>query len=444
VAGRSDIVFRAGQEAGCTRAVHYAHKDGKARGTLGFEVLLFVSDLHLSDSRKRSVFDFPAFERVVQETVRDAVELRADRLTLVLLGDIFELLKSAEWLHEKRRPWQAPDTIADIVTTIMNRVIDENPEFFELLGKLCSEHPFFSVVFVPGNHDRVLNTPAGSAARRGLHKLLPLGRPDGRPFREDYQDREHRVLAQHGHQWDRINAYGADTAAVGDLIVVDVVTQLPHAVASELRLPSADDPRLDFLHAIDSVLPQTPHAMARWALLGLEGLVAQGFDGGAIDRALDVISRSVLVSLSDEAFRGETGGQHWLRLIERMRSIIMRRYGGTRVALWIDEDDDTRIEYAKCAADNLEQALARGLDYRYIVFGHTHVPDHRVLAAGGSARLYLNVGTWRRSHQMAVQDAPRERAEFMSCTANTYAIIYSPDEVKRGRPEYVFRPVHYA
>jgi UDP-2,3-diacylglucosamine pyrophosphatase LpxH len=61
-------------------------------------LLIFVSDLHLVDHPRRASFQALPFLRAIDSIVGQS-DFREDPVTLVLLGDIFEVLKSAD-----RRP----------------------------------------------------------------------------------------------------------------------------------------------------------------------------------------------------------------------------------------------------------------------------------------------------------------------------------------------------
>jgi hypothetical protein len=57
-------------------------------------MLLFVSDLHLVDLSECSTLNTPAFLQRIKQVLKDSAQLGVTNAKLVLLGDIFELLKS--------------------------------------------------------------------------------------------------------------------------------------------------------------------------------------------------------------------------------------------------------------------------------------------------------------------------------------------------------------
>ena len=93
-------------------------------------MLVIISDLHLTDGTSGSTISAGAFE-VLSERLADlgySASRRSDgtyrpveRVDLVLLGDVIDIIRSSAWLHAGVRPWddvQSPvmvDTVSSIV-----------------------------------------------------------------------------------------------------------------------------------------------------------------------------------------------------------------------------------------------------------------------------------------------------------------------------------------
>ena len=171
-------------------------------------MLIFVSDLHLADSPQNSVADSIELVRRIRDIVAGATSRGTDRIVLVLLGDIFELLKSERWISDGVRPWdRASSAHASTVSSIFEAVLAHNKDFFSGLEETRAEYKNLHFSYVPGNHDRVLNTEMGITARRHFRKALLVQGRDSEPFSDVFVDTQHKVVAKHGHQWDPQNRY---------------------------------------------------------------------------------------------------------------------------------------------------------------------------------------------------------------------------------------------
>ena len=73
----------------------------------GRTVLVFLSDIHWTDGTSGETIHSGAFRGFVQDLSRMARNAKARDLEVVLLGDIFDLIRSEQWIKEKVRPWDA-------------------------------------------------------------------------------------------------------------------------------------------------------------------------------------------------------------------------------------------------------------------------------------------------------------------------------------------------
>ena len=135
-------------------------------------MLVFLSDLHLADATQHSTIDLQKLVSALREVVRRALEQESTSIRIVLLGDIFEILKSRVWLDRGLRPWQ-PSTSAhvDAIDAILEAIHSHNRPFFEGLTSLHQETSGLALHFVPGNHDAPLNTDMGRKARLRLRRV---------------------------------------------------------------------------------------------------------------------------------------------------------------------------------------------------------------------------------------------------------------------------------
>src|SRR5207245_2687260 len=157
--------------------------------------LILVSDLHLADSRDRSSFDDVTFLRGVHACVKACPD--GEKPTLVLLGDIFELLKSTRWLLGNIRPWHPPTPkLAEVAVLILDEIARLYPAFFDGLRELHDTGQI-ELVYVPGNHDALLADEGGGPTRAKLRALLPVQGSGEEPWRATYPDAAHGVYAEH-------------------------------------------------------------------------------------------------------------------------------------------------------------------------------------------------------------------------------------------------------
>ena len=136
-------------------------------------MLLFLSDLHLTDTTDRSTVDLTRLSEALDSLLSRAIQKKGvQEVTLVLLGDVFELLKSRAWRDRQLRPWEAVTAAhTRLVTEILDSIVEANLTFWEDLRRL-NESYSLKLEFLPGNHDLYLNKAMGEQARRRFQDLL--------------------------------------------------------------------------------------------------------------------------------------------------------------------------------------------------------------------------------------------------------------------------------
>lgn len=237
-------------------------------------MLVFISDLHLTDGSTCETISPDAFTLFVEDLQwmvaqacrrRDASGVAfepVDRVDLILLGDIFDVLRSDSWHagpgQRDVRPWtpemtdaaargEAHARLAARVTSITREIIAHNfgnlegesttspVRGLEVLRTLVQEgiapDPGALPVppgvdlskripvktwYMPGNHDWFYNVglEVYDPARQLLVNALSLAHPADRPFPHTIDEapeelralfREHKVYAQHGDMYDSEN-----------------------------------------------------------------------------------------------------------------------------------------------------------------------------------------------------------------------------------------------
>jgi UDP-2,3-diacylglucosamine pyrophosphatase LpxH len=406
-------------------------------------MLLFLSDLHLTDTLDRSTIDLTRLSEALDHQLDYAVRKRGIReVTLVLLGDIFELLKSRLWLERGLRPWEAVTPAhVQLVGDVFEAVVGANRPFWEDLKRLCQDYPL-KLEYLPGNHDLYINTPMGKQACRRFQELLPFRQAGGRPFEPILPDSRHGVLAKHGHEWDPTNRYGKDngTVAIGDAIVLEVLLRLPGLVAEALG-SSAEDPHLAFLHEIDNVRPQHPRALAHWLLAGLDGLEEMTLARSArrsIEEGFQQLAKNLMALVDRVAFESTREIRWWEKFLLRTARALLKKPGMLRLAVRLPWGGRGPSSYRQDALRDLEDAMTFVGDLRYVLCGHTHLHELIPLESsrGGLPCLYINTGTWRRTHRLAEVSFGKAPHTFSTIQEECLVSIYDSTEQRGGLPPY--------
>jgi UDP-2,3-diacylglucosamine pyrophosphatase LpxH len=391
-------------------------------------MIILFSDIHLTDTAERSTFSLKDFMRHLLAIIKSAKLKGVTDLNIVLLGDIFEILKSRKWIEADLRPWQESSPAhVETVKAIMQGIIDTNKEFFQAMMSLAKSYPECRFDYIPGNHDRPLNTPMGVSARVLLQENLPLYEKDGEEFQPIFVDHAHKLIARHGHEWDSNNRYGDKTSPFGDAIVIELIQRLPLLASQNLKMQE-NDPLLDFLHDLDNVRPHTLGVIAQWVYGGLEGIQAEH------PRATKIIDRTFrellceLIALTDEVdFEIFARNRHRRKIVIKSLLRLMRIVGVLRIARWIHTEDkpDFYKTYAR------RDFLTLGRNYKYVLCGHTHHHTVDSIDVGKKAKPknYINTGTWRKVLPVSYSGNRRSKiASFGYLHEGCLVTIFSEEE----------------
>lgn len=359
-------------------------------------MIILFSDIHLTDTPERTTFPTDFFFTKLEAAITRGQE----DVTVVLLGDIFEILKSSQWLEKKVRPWQKCDQLhVQTVEAIVRGIIKSNEPFFEGIRDLKKRFPHVRFEYIPGNHDRPINTDMGVTARALLQAELPLlGKANGDKFNLLFTNKQHKLIAKHGHEWDTSNRYEefkGEKAAFGDAIVIDLVLCLPSLVAEKLKIEDPADPLLWALNEIDNIRPHTVRVIAQWLNGSLDQLKQLNPKAPkAINEAMTQLAKNLRKLALENSFESFTlGPVKRLSTWALLNTITMRGFLKVAHRLPLGEAEaGTEIKFA------LDDFQSRGDEYEYLVSGHTHEPMVIPMSGIGRRRpgFYINTGTWRR------------------------------------------------
>lgn len=436
-------------------------------------MLVIVSDLHLNDGTAGTRLDPGAMEllgdRLCDLAYRaswraDGSYRPIDRIDLVLLGDVLDLIHSRRWLAGASRPWhdmQSP-AVVDTVGGIVDDILKTNVDAIRHLRSLATE----GLVTVPlagagqaslrdetpvairthmmvGSCDWPLHL-AGSQYDLLRHKVahhLGLANQHNKPFpheaseSEELSDavRRHRVLARHGDVFDPLAfADGRDCASLGDAIAIELICkfmlQVERELAAELS-PAA----MQALREIDQIQPVL--LAPAWMESQLERTVPQLALRMAIKRMWD--------NQVDELLQLDIVRQrnHWspIDLIDGLAASLKfskrdsHDWAGRTLRWFASLRGADDCSYAGHA---LAETDFRNRRARHIVYGHTHQHECVPLDASHADgyvlnQTYFNAGSFRRTYAPTKIIAGHQ--EFIAADTCTLLAFYQADE-RSGRP----------
>ena len=442
-------------------------------------MLVIISDLHLTDGTSGQTIKENAF-RIFTERVRDMAldaSFRQDktykpveRIDILLLGDILDVIRSTAWLQEgtTARPWSDPSNNAFIekVKEISDAILTHNAPSLAHLRNLSQdngltlpppdntgkqpsgEDPQLPVAvkihYMVGNHDWFYHLPGASynSLRQNVVEAMGLANDFTAGFPHDPEEsvelaqvlREHEIFARHGDIYDSFNFDGdRDEPSLGDCIVVELLNRFPLAVNDLMgsELPQAC---LNSLRELDNVRPLL--AIPIWidALLQKTGVGKHHVKKvkGIWDDLVDDFLQLDFVKDRDSFFNPFDSVDK-LQIALKFSKGISLSAAGALAAWWTEQIGVGSDSYYTHA---VKEKAFKNRSARYIVYGHTH--DHEIVPLDVSFsesqrldQMYFNSGTWRRVHRLA-KGYPDEQ-EFIAYNVMTYLSFFKGNE-RKGRP----------
>lgn len=439
-------------------------------------MLVILSDLHLNDGTTGPTLSPGAMslfaERLAEMAL--AASWRADgayrpieRIDLVLLGDVLDLIHSARWAHRPTvRPWSDPHAtdFVDQIGRITGDILAQNQESIATLRGLSADgaivvppmlraaRPAASgdgqpvsvrIYYMVGNHDWFFHLPGPSydALRQTLVEQMGLANRADRPLPHDIFElddlllsmRRHKVTARHGDIHDPLCFEGdRDASSLGDVLTIELVDRF---VSEADRLLGADlpDPTVLALREIDAIRPIL--LVPAW----LEGVLERTCPAPSVrKRARLLWDRLVDDLLASEFIRR----QHAMNSAELIDGLAQSLKFGKRLSSgWTSVTLPWLRKIRGAAGDSYcSHALAeqdfRNRRAKHVVYGHTHAAELVPLEASHAEgyvldQTYFNVGTWRRAYRPMLF-SPGEN-EFVALDQMSYLTFYQSDE-RKGRP----------
>jgi len=449
-------------------------------------MLVIISDLHLTDGTSGETISAGAF-RIFRARLSDMAydaSWRAngtykpvETMDLILLGDIFDLIRSTKWLADEStiRPWDDPTDplFVDKVSQINAAILKNNADSLAVRRSLSREQAItippatadgkpakvsrnpddpervpveVNIHYMVGNHDWFyhLPGPAYDKIRQSAVDAVGLTTPANAPFPHDPAESPlieglfdtHRVFARHGDIYDPYNyeeEHGRNASSLGDAVVVELLNRFPAEVTKRMgnRLPPAC---LNGLKELDNVRPV---------------LVVPIWINGLLNRTCDDPEqiqqvKNIWDGLADDFLnlpfvRSRDATLDFFDGVDKLEWALKFSKGASfgtisQLVTWVkDKMGGTEFSYFQTA---YTEPAFQNKTARFIVHGHTHhreiVPlDSADLGRARLDQMYLNSGTWRRVHELA-RFNPKEQ-EFMGYHEMTYFAFFKDDE-RKGRP----------
>ncbi|MDH5636967.1 MAG: hypothetical protein OEZ04_00580 [Nitrospinota bacterium] len=446
-------------------------------------MLIIISDLHFSDGTAGDHnVRAKAFTQVFMRNIISNIKSNpTGRVTLLLLGDIFELARSTKWFENadgtrfdmEDRPWGAtgradvtkyeslpkatqsgrPSATETKLLEILGRFPDSGQrgdvakgsilevnwnalEFFRTFPHLVAQGADIDipveVVYLPGNHDRMANLYPSVC--REVKRILGLPGDDNW-FDHEYYDEEFHVFARHGHEHDPFNYSRVGSMnrtshmqlCIGDILATEFAVRLPWEVKSQSGLkPRTRAKLVKQLEDLDNLRPL--NSAMEWLYYKVREentKVAQK----ALDRAFDNVAREIL---SVEFFRtwessdtrlddlARAATHPWLRWLTG--EILTKLDTGLLLSFF-----NSRSDFGDSGLENgaFQEARYGKPEAKYVVYGHTHEPTQKPLDVRSHREvMYLNAGTWR---SRIVQTSKFDRTpDYISLKQMSY-ILFSSD-----------------
>jgi UDP-2,3-diacylglucosamine pyrophosphatase LpxH len=417
-------------------------------------MLALISDLHFCDGTATPGNVAPRVFEVALGEIYDVARRwvrardRPARVDLVLLGDIFDLLRTERWFEDAQgnavplaeRPWGTTaaleggaltPAVAARAKRILAEILARNVDALATIrGERMPPPPGVLVrrIYIPGNHDRLYLHDEG--LRAGM--LGALGAVDGTGlsgegvFLHRLEMPDHGVIARHGHEWDvwSFPGYRADAVPseytdadylatpIGDAVTTEMAVRLPYELRSRLLDARGFAPDLvERIHwkmmRIEDVRPL--FASFHWAFYEVSRIAA-GLDRGqarVLRAALGDTVRSLARCFRDLDFYQAWQERHH-RAFHLDAALILRLIlAGLSAPDWFPvewiaelvERVLTRWEpraVTRVGASHEDLARVGSGEMRFVVYGHTHDPQQVALRGGARAQdVYLNTGTYR-------------------------------------------------
>ncbi|MCC7083375.1 MAG: hypothetical protein IT427_00030 [Pirellulales bacterium] len=436
-------------------------------------MLVVISDLHLTDGTVGQSIPAGAFQLFAQRLREMAVAASfrtgglyrpIEQIDLLLLGDVLDLIRSAQWLKGDVRPWHDPQSPAAAAVTakIVTDVLAANQRSLAVLRSMATDGIAIPssdpgeerlqlrsdgrvpvrIHYLVGNHDWMLHLPgpAYDRIRQTVARHMALANRLDRPFAHDPAESDeilalqhrHQVLARHGDIYDPFNFEGdRNASSLGDAIVIELINRFALTVEAELGGDLSAE-TLAGLREIDNVRPTL--LVPVW----IDGLLERTCPLPATRKRVKQIWDALADRFLQLDFVRSRDTWNPVDLVDGLQRVLKfsRRLSmgwASAIVNWLHGlRGSQEASYYRHA---LTEQDFRNRRAKHVVYGHTHHAESvplDVSYAGDAVlnQVYFNSGTWRRVHRPTNWAAAEH--EFIPADSMTFLSFFTDDE-RRGR-----------
>jgi UDP-2,3-diacylglucosamine pyrophosphatase LpxH len=422
-------------------------------------MLAIVSDLHLTDETTANNVHPRALALLGREIKQAAKDKKANEVHVVLLGDVFDLVRTDYWLRNvppEARPWGGvldPATAMNAAPQVgsqYDHVLDAilATRAAETLIKVCRQAG--KVTYVLGNHDRPFWNFA--SLRHKLQTELP-----SLTFKDELCEGDYGVLARHGHEYDD-NCHGwsfyndvlrkdgapklgrfdpaiRPVMALGEVITAELMSGVVHNARNTLP-PEHAAHIVEGLKNVNNIRPMLD--VFAWLDWYAEATLTPALKAGllaAVKAALDGVLDSSFAKLWDKLKRDVLVRGDLVDRLQLIRALMgasydrVRRRALTFSDLGLGGGKDACLEGAE--GENVWKGWPDADPaIQYVVYGHTHQACHVTFEAARDSRvrMYINSGTMLPLVQQATSGSG-----FATAFQMTLAFFYTLKEDRRRR-----------
>ncbi len=405
-------------------------------------MLIFLSDAHLTDGSSGETIKPTAFKifadqlRKLAETVSPLQEVR-----LVLLGDIFDIIRSSRWLNTTVRPWdtESPDQ-RKVVQDILNEILTANKSLLAVFGELRDyfndKSVPFEIDYIIGNHDWLINRYPSCRSLAGTALGIPPA--NNTVFPGELFEPNYRVFARHGDIYDKFNYTGdRNASSIGDAIVIELLGRYPRMVEAGLDELAAqgkvepDERKMisDLMKELDNIRPILD--APSWVIMvknKIKNEAVRQLIENAWEQCVNDFFKIPFIKGQDIPF--------WPDTIDLLQVALHLSSHTSKKLLEIVSELKERFFPSKIEGDYHAKAFSepkvRSREANFVLYGHTHdqliIPMDQEPTQTGTVRdkIYFNTGTWRKTWNKVLFD--HANREFIGWHVLTYIAIYRPEE----------------
>ena len=430
-------------------------------------MLVVISDLHLTDGTTSENVAPQAFDILKQEIVDNVRRAKAQEVQVLLLGDIFDIVRTEWWfdpahVQPNMRPWYNidphtglntdPAAVEKQFSAVLQGVFAHaaTKAFVAMLNTLPKDSNGNApkITYVIGNHDRAINNFA--ALKTMIQAQLP---GMNLTFANAFSAPACGVFARHGHEWDencnawlllqnvlqpkkkwdKLDPEINKVMAIGEVITAELMSGLVYNIRK-----TGNAKLTEIIKGIDNLRPATDvFQFLRWQVQGraltdaekkllTDSLVAaiSGVVDSDLGKLWDRITTDIFFSgdlvdrlqLARKAIQkiGLDGLNNCLEFFTNL--------GNFKDAVIVHEDDF--YTHAQGEFNSLPGEI------QFVLYGHTHLARHDYLTGSVDSRvkMYINTGTF-----LPLVQRTDDGKGFAKSRQLTMAFFYADGEDKDGR-----------